>query len=168
MFIYGICHLGQVYPHNLATLLVLRAIMGASGAVGNTLVAGTIADLYPPKSRGPVMAVFAFLIMACNGISLWLSTVIISNLGWRWVGWLSLIICMIFTVLYAVALPETRANVLLYRKKLRMEKESGNKVYAIGEEERQADWRKMVTGSLTRPICTPGSRPIAAQRLMRD
>lgn len=156
IFIYGISHLCQVYPHNLATLLVLRAIMGISGAVGNTLVAGTIADLYPPSSRGPIMATFAFLILGCNGIALWLSTVIILNLGWQWVGWLSLIVSLLFGVLYALFLPETRANVLLYIKKLRLEKETGRKYYAIGEEERQANWRKMVTGSLTRPICASG------------
>ena len=105
------------------------------------------------------MATFAFLILACNGIALWLSTVIIINLGWQWVGWISLIVSMIFCVLYLVALPETRANVLLYRKKLRLQKETGKKYYAVGEEERMADWRKMVTGSLTRPICELTAKP---------
>lgn len=150
--IYGLASLCQVYPRNLAALLVGRFICGAAGAVGNTLVAGSIADIWPAKTRGWLMAAFAFAIFACTGTSLYIGTVIIINLGAQWIGWITLILSLALAAMYTFFLPETRSNVLLYKKKRRIEKETGHTYYAIGEEERMASWRKLVTRSLTRPV----------------
>jgi uncharacterized protein (DUF58 family) len=82
-----------------------------------------------------------------------LGTIIILNLGFQYIGWITLIISLTLAVLYTLFLPETRSNVLLYKKKLRLQKQTGVTYYAVGEEERMASWRKLVTGSLTRPVC---------------
>ena len=116
-------------------------------------VAGSIADIWPAKTRGWLMAAFAYAIFACTGTSLYIGTVIIIDLGFRWIGWITLILSLSLAAMYTCFLPETRANVLLYKKKRRTEKETGHTYYAIGEEERMASWRKLVTRSLTRPVC---------------
>lgn len=119
--------------------------------------AASIADIWPAETRGWIMAVFSFSIFACTGTSLYIGTIIVVNLGFRWTGWITLILSLSLALVYIFFLPETRANALLYRKKKRLEKETGHTYYAAGEEERMASWRKLVTRSLTRPVCeSPG------------
>lgn len=151
--VYGISALGQVYQQNLAALMVARAVSGLAAAVGNSMSAGSLADMYTSKTRGWMMSILSFSIFACMNSSLYIGAVINIDLGWAYVGWITFIVSMVMSVLYTLFLPETRANVILYKRKLRLEKETGREHFAAGQEERMASWRSIVTGSLTRPVC---------------
>lgn len=121
-------------------------------------MAASIADIWPARTRGYLMGIFSFSIFACTGTSLYIGTVIVNHPGFRWIGWITLILSLSLAFLYVFCLPETRANVLLYRKKRRLEQKTGWTYYAAGEEERMASWQELIARSLTRPICEQHNR----------
>jgi hypothetical protein len=137
-----------------ATHLRCPLVLNASQIYrSNTLVAGTLADIYEARTRGWIMACFSLSIFLVIAISVWLGDVIVLNLGWRWIGWIQLIISLSLTISYIPLLPETRGNTILYHKKLKLEKTTGKKHRALGEEERQQKWTALIRTSLVRPAC---------------
>ena len=144
-------------------LLLSRLLMGCCGSVGNSLVGGTVSDLYAPKHRGLAMSVFALSIYTGQAIGPLTSSYTLANpaLGWRWAfGWQGILGAVVF-ILLAVFLRETRGSVLLSRRARAMTKaDPAGRVYKCSADDEQVDLWTAVKISLSRPAWWLISEPI--------
>jgi MFS family permease len=58
---FSLCFIGLALGKNIATIIVMRLLLGLFGCVGTILVGGTFDDMYEPKHRGRPMALFSWV-----------------------------------------------------------------------------------------------------------
>lgn len=66
-------------------LVVLRFLDGCMGSVPIVIGGGTIADMYPPETRGRAMSVYMLSAMMGPPMGPIVAAVITQKLGWRWI-----------------------------------------------------------------------------------
>ncbi|CAL3966669.1 unnamed protein product [Diplocarpon coronariae] len=126
---------------NYASLLVFRLLTGVNASSPISVVGGLYADIYndPASCVGPLIA------PAIAGF------VAPTNLGWRWVFWLGLIVAGVSWI-PTLFLPETYGPVLLARRAAALRKSTRNpNIFAPIELEKKG-WKQMATVTLARPL----------------
>ncbi len=58
----ALLYLPQALATNIVAIVVTRAVQGCAASVGNSVVAGSVSDLFPPQSRGLPMSIFTVLV----------------------------------------------------------------------------------------------------------
>lgn len=83
MFIYftSLCSVASELP----VLVVMRFLDGCMGSVPIVIGGGTIADIYPPETRGRAMSVYMMSAMMGPPMGPIVAAVISQRLGWRWI-----------------------------------------------------------------------------------
>jgi len=122
-----------------------------ASSVGNSMVGGTVADLFSANTRGPAMnmfAVFIFLGQSSGGaIFGWVG----QELGIQWCYGIMAIGAGSSIVLNFLVLKETRADVLLRRKAAELTKLTGKKHISPDAVNRKS-LRDMISMSALRPL----------------
>ncbi|WWC63027.1 uncharacterized protein I303_105626 [Kwoniella dejecticola CBS 10117] len=162
---YTLVHLTHGLGRNIATVLVGRFLLGITGCIGATVVAGTVADLYPPHKRGAPMSLFTLSVVLGPGLGAatmcWVEAN--SKLEWRWIAWIQMIACGVYWPIAYFVLRETRASVLLRRKakKLRVTRglQDGGRYTARSEVDKEKFWVAM-RRSLSRPLLFVTMEPV--------
>ncbi|WVW85154.1 hypothetical protein I302_107192 [Kwoniella bestiolae CBS 10118] len=162
---YALCHLSHGLGTNMGSVLVGRFLMGLTGCIGATVVAGTVSDLYPPHKRGPPMSLFTLMVVIGPGLGAatmcWAEAN--TRLEWRWIAWIQMIALGVYWPIAYFVLKETRASVLLRRKakKLRTQRgmQDGGRYTARSEVDKEAFWTAM-RKSLSRPILFVTMEPV--------
>ncbi|WOO81607.1 Efflux pump radE [Vanrija pseudolonga] len=114
----------QALSRSLPGLLATRWFQGMASAVGNSMVGGTIADLFNARDRGLPMSLFVFFTFvgqsggACFG---WIG----QRAGIQWCYGVQGVAAGVSVLINIVCLRETRADVLLARKAARLTKQTG-------------------------------------------
>ncbi|KAH7924150.1 MFS general substrate transporter [Leucogyrophana mollusca] len=139
---------------NIQTVLVARALGGAFGSTGATLVGGSVADIWQPYERGLPMSLFALVAVASTGlgpvIAGWIEAD--SRLGWRWIQWVHVIFTGAYFISVLLFMKETRSSIILSRMARKLRRDTGDERYrAKAEIEKQSLWTMMKISS-TRPI----------------
>ncbi|KAF2721532.1 MFS general substrate transporter [Polychaeton citri CBS 116435] len=115
-FCFCLCFIGLALGKNMATILVMRALLGLFGCVGTILVGGTFSDMYRSHERAVPMALFTFVaIFGTVGAPIY-AGFIDMTIGWRWIEGiqgLANIPLLVCTVLF---LRETRGGVVLQKR----------------------------------------------------
>jgi hypothetical protein len=144
-------------------LLLARLFQGCVGSVGNSLVGGTVSDLYATKNRGMAMSLYALAIYFGQGIGPLAASYTLANpaLGWRWCfGWQGILGGVVF-VLLAIFLRETRGSVILSRRAAEMTKNDPNgRIYRCSADDDHLGFWSAVKVSLSRPAWWLISEPI--------
>lgn len=116
ILLYAILNIGTALAYNLPMLIIFSFLIGVSGSVALTNVAGTISDLFGDlDGAGQPMALF--VASANYGASLggpigeWIGD---SSLGWRWIYYINIIIGGAFAV-GLVLMPETLPRIVIAR-----------------------------------------------------
>ncbi|WRT66787.1 uncharacterized protein IL334_003750 [Kwoniella shivajii] len=162
---YTLVHLTHGLGKNIATVLVGRFLLGLTGCIGATVVAGTVSDIYPPNKRGPPMGFFTLSVVLGPGLGAATMCWAEANphLEWRWISWIQMIALAAYLPIAFLVLRETRASVLLRRKakKLRIERGmlDGGRYTARSEVDKEEFWAAM-RRSLSRPILFLMMEPI--------
>lgn len=161
--LFALFTIPAVFTRHTSGLLIARLLQGCCGSVGNSLVGGTISDLYASKSRGFAMSLFAVAIYFGQAIGPFTVSYTVYNpsLGWRWAfGWQAIFGGGVFLLLLTF-LRETRASVLLSRRarKMTLQDESGRRFKCSADDERVDFWTA-VKVSLARPAWWLISEPI--------
>ncbi|KAG7004606.1 hypothetical protein G7Y79_00024g055560 [Physcia stellaris] len=131
--IYHICNIGFIIfsvacavSTDLGMLITFRFFQGCFGSAPVTNGGGTIADLIVQEKRGGVIAIYALGPLLGPVIGPVAGGYLVAARGWRWVFWVLTIVGGFFTIISVLLLRETYTTVLLKRKTLRLNKETGN------------------------------------------
>ncbi|KAL8787171.1 MAG: hypothetical protein Q9213_002387 [Squamulea squamosa] len=103
----------QALAQNFATLLVVRTIAGAFGGVLQNVLELTAADMWATdKARNLPVTLYTFVFVA--GVTLGPALgAIVSNMSWRWVFYVQLIIYGAMVPVILIVVKETRGHVVL-------------------------------------------------------
>ncbi|KAI9636527.1 MSF transporter [Dioszegia hungarica] len=160
--ITALLFLPQALSKNFSLMLAVRFFQGMSSSVGNSMVPGTIADLFHAKDRGSAMNLFALMIFAGQSLGGALFGYIAMDWGIAWAYGVSACILGAFScVLNLIVLRETRSDVLLSRRARRLTKESGKLHLCAADISRQSFWTVMSI-SLVRPLQYLVTEPIVS------
>lgn len=120
--------------HNIAVLLVFRALDGIAFSAPMTLVGGTLADLWRAEERGIPMAAFSAAPFIGPAIGPLVGGFLSDATGWRWLYWIQVILSGVVWILITFTVPETYAPILLQRRAEKMRKETGKQEYVTEQE----------------------------------
>ncbi|TIA75137.1 hypothetical protein E3P91_00646 [Wallemia ichthyophaga] len=137
--LHALLFLPQILVKNIAVIVVMRLLQGGCSSVGNTLVGGSIADMFNASERGLPMAVFSLFAIGTQGVGPSWSGYAQINLdgirglgGWQWALWITFIINCISSIINILVLKETRANVIIERRAHALQTRTGLPYYATG------------------------------------
>lgn len=161
ILIYTLMYLPQALAPNFASIIVGRIIQGIAGSVGNTMVGGFVADLWPKSKRAVPMSFFVLMVMTSQGVGSTACAWTVQNprLGWRWIFWWQSAVALATFVLMCFCLPETRADVLLARKAAKLTKETG-KLHLSENHDRHASMLQTIKHNCSRPVLFFVTEPI--------
>ncbi|KAJ7308538.1 MFS polyamine transporter [Mycena albidolilacea] len=149
---------------NIQSVIIGRFLQGAFGSSFATMVGGTIADLWMPRERGLPMAIFSVAALAGSGLGPltagWIE--MNSKLQWRWIQWIQMIICGVYSLAVPLVLRETRSSILLTRLAKKLRKETGDPRYRARIEDQRASLTSLIFISCTRPIHLLFTEPVVS------
>ncbi|TXT06467.1 uncharacterized protein COLE_05798 [Cutaneotrichosporon oleaginosum] len=147
----AVLFLPQALTHSHSGLLAARFFQGMASSVANSMVGGTVADLFEARERGLVMnllAIVIFVAQALGGVVFgWVGL----YLGVQWCYGIQAILAGVSVALNAALLRETRGDVLLSRRAQKLTRETGVRHMAAAETQKKS-LRQMITVSAIRPL----------------
>lgn len=161
--LFALLYIPAALTPTLTGFFIVRLLQGCVASVGNSMVGGTVSDIYPSQHRGLPMSLFALSIYVAQSIGPFTASYTVANpaLGWRWVfGWQGVIGGLTFALM-AMLLRETRSPVLLSRRarQLTLNDPSGRQYRCAADDEVVGFWAA-VKISLSRPAWWLISEPI--------
>lgn len=157
--VFTVLYIPQALAKNITTIIVVRWFQGMAASVGNSLVAGSVSDLFHANERGFPMSFYSIAVYVAQGVSPFISSLTVNRASWRimfwWQGGMSL---LTYALMYLV-LKETRGPVLLSRRAKKLTAETGLLHKCRADDERQS-FLIMVRVSLFRPMQYLISEPI--------
>lgn len=161
--IFGLLYIPAALTPTFTGFLIVRFLQGCLASVGNSMVGGTVSDIFPSKKRGLPMSLFALSIYFGQAIGPLTVSYTIANpkLGWRWVfAWQGFIGALVF-ILMAIFLRETRGPVLLSRRARSLTKnDPQHRQYKCSADDDRVGFWQAVKISLSRPAWWLISEPI--------
>ncbi|KAE9366893.1 MFS general substrate transporter [Stipitochalara longipes BDJ] len=121
------CNIACALAPNLNFLVGFRFLAGVFGSAPLTNGGGTIADLVTQEKRGKAMSGFVMGPIIGPIIGPVAGGFLSQAKGWRWTFWVLCMLSGLFGLLSLVFMRETYAVVILQRKTIRLQKETGNK-----------------------------------------
>ncbi|KAJ5638657.1 hypothetical protein N7528_001047 [Penicillium herquei] len=113
---------------NVPTILVSRFLAGLAGAGGLAVGSGVLADIFGPITRGIAVGTSASIMNLGSILGPIAGAYLVpkGENGWRWTGWLTLIMCSGAGIISIFFLRESSHNRILMRKAARLRKETGD------------------------------------------
>lgn len=158
--IYSLCFIGLALGKNIATILVMRTLLGFFGSVGTILVGGTFSDMYMPDHRALPMAAFSYVAILGTVAAPIYAGFIDQAIGWRWIEGiqgLSNVPLLFFVVL---GLRETRGSSVLHKRAELLRKKTNDQRYKAPQEVETESVLAMLNASLVRSIWLLISEPV--------
>ena len=119
---------GAAGSQNLATVIILRFLAGAFGSSPLTNAGGVIADMFPARSRGLAMSIFAAAPFMGPVLGPIVGGFVGETIGWRWIEGIMAIFTGILWIAGIFFIPETYPPVLLRARAKKLSQLTG-KVY---------------------------------------
>ncbi|GMK56290.1 hypothetical protein CspeluHIS016_0301300 [Cutaneotrichosporon spelunceum] len=124
-WIVALLFLPQALSHNIHGYLAARWFQGMASSVGNSMVGGTIADMFGYKERGQLMNFFTLTVFVGQGLGGltmgWTGQLV----GLQWCFGAQGIASAVSGIFSLLFLRETRGNIILRRRAKRMTNETG-------------------------------------------
>ncbi|WWC91457.1 uncharacterized protein L201_006403 [Kwoniella dendrophila CBS 6074] len=149
----------QCISKNHDGVLAARFFQGSMMSVGNSMVGGTVADMFYPKQRGIAMGVFSVMIFTSQGIGITSVGWISQKFGIRWSYIIQTIAAAFNVILNIIVLRETRSDVLLSRRAKKLTKQTGKKHMCVADLQKKSFFSLMRV-SLIRPFLYLFTEPI--------
>ncbi|KAF7371056.1 Drug transporter [Mycena sanguinolenta] len=114
--------------------------------------------------RGLPMAIFSVAALSGSGLGPLAAGWIEMNhrLQWRWIQWIQMIICGVYSLAVPFVMKETRSSILLMRLAKNLRKETGNPRYRAIIEDQRASLTSLIFISCTRPIHLLLTEPVVS------
>nr|ALK02045.1 fructose facilitator [Zygosaccharomyces kombuchaensis] len=131
---FCLCFIGLALGQNIATILVLRTLLGLFGCVGTILVGGTFDDMFIPEQRAIPMSLFSYIaILGTVGAPIYAGFVD-ENVGWRWTEGIQGLANLPLLVVICLFFKETRGGVTLQKRAKLLRKDTGDDRWVSKEE----------------------------------
>ncbi|KAM3160439.1 putative Polyamine transporter 3 [Lachancea thermotolerans] len=158
--LYVIFNIPCALAPNIGCLLACRFLCGVWSSSGLCLVGGSIADMFPPETRGRAIAFFAYA-PYCGPVFGPLVNGFISVATNRMdlIFWVNMAFAGVMWIIVAL-IPETFAPVILKRRAARLRKETGNPKIMTEQEAQGLSVREMVQACLLRPLYLAVTEPV--------
>lgn len=157
---FCLCFIGLALGRNMATILVLRTILGGCGSIGTILVGGTFDDMFIPEERAIPMALFAHIAIFSTMAAPIYSGFADQAIGWRWlegIQGLSNIPLLIVVVLF---FKETRGGVFLQKRAKILRHDTGDERWVSQEELEAPELKDALYNSSVKAIAMLLSEPV--------
>lgn len=154
LFAYGIFGLLQAFAASIQTLSLVfffRFLQGVFGAAPSAILSGTLADIWTPKQRGFAMPSTGTFLMIGPILGPILGSIIVHELGWRWIFTITAALTFSVAALTYPALSETYSPVLLARRARHLRHVTRNWALRAKSEETETNMGNIVETCLSRP-----------------
>ncbi|KAJ7249547.1 major facilitator superfamily domain-containing protein, partial [Mycena haematopus] len=154
---------------NIQTVIIARFLQGSFGSTwatmyceSNVLFLSTYASR--ASRRGLPMAIFSVAALGGSGLGPLAAGWVETNpkLQWRWIQWIQMIICGVYSLAVPLIMRETRSSILLTRLAKNLRKETGNHRYRARIEDQRASLTSLIFISCTRPIHLLLTEPVVS------
>lgn len=149
--LFTILYIPQALAKNITTIIVVRVFQGMAASVGNSMVAGSVSDVFHANERGFPMSLYAIAVYIAQGVSPYISSVTVNRASWRIMFWWQGALSLLTYILMALFLKETRGPVLLSRRAKKLTKETG-KLHKCRADDERLSFFVMAKVSLVRPM----------------
>lgn len=126
---FCLCFIGLALGKNIATILVMRTLLGLFGCVGTILVGGTFADMYDNSERARPMSMFAFVAIFGTVAAPIYAGFIDQCIGWRWIEGIQGLSNIPLLIIIFVFFRETRGGVALQKRAKALRNATGDERY---------------------------------------
>ncbi|KAL1304127.1 hypothetical protein AAFC00_000556 [Neodothiora populina] len=151
-FGFCLCFIGLALGKNIATIIVLRTILGLFGCIGTILVGGTFSDMYEPEERDKPMAMFSWIaILGTVGAPIY-AGFIDMKIGWRWIEGIQGLANVPLLIIIVLFFKETRGGVFLKKRAAALRKATGDERYSCAMEFASPDIKTMLKNSSVKAI----------------
>lgn len=113
---FSLCFIGLALGKNIATIIVMRTLLGFFGCVGTILVGGTFADMYDSHERGGPMAFFSYVAILGTVAAPIYAGFIDQAIGWRWIEGIQGLSNIPLLIIIVLFFRETRGGVTLQKR----------------------------------------------------
>ncbi|PWN48561.1 MFS general substrate transporter [Violaceomyces palustris] len=150
-FVFMVTFIPQALAPNMAAILISRWFQGMAASVGNSMVAGSVSDMFHASERGFPMGLYALSVYIAQGVGPTASAFTTSQRSWRVILWWNGAVALFAFAMMALLLKETRGPVLLSQRAKRLTEETG-KLHRCRADDERSSFPVMVKTSLVRPI----------------
>lgn len=160
-FLFAVLFIPQALAKNITTIIVVRLFQGMAASVGNSMVAGSVSDLFHASERGFPMSLYALSVYIAQGVSPYLSAITVNHASWRVMFWWQGGLALFTGITMLIVLKETRGPVLLSKRAKKLTQETGLPHRCRADDER-LNFFIMVRYSLLRPMQYLVLEPVVA------
>lgn len=172
--IFTLLQIPAALSWNLPFLITIRAFSGFFGSechgsslnlqthnsIGVAIAngGGTISDMYEPSQRASILGIYLLGPLLGPTLGPVIGGVILQFLNWRWIFWVTLILCSGVLIPAFTVIRESYVPVLLKYRKAELERSVGGSYYYEGEDERTLILK--VIDSFRRPMIILFTQPV--------
>jgi len=127
LFVFVVFQLGVALPKNIGMFLAFRFLTGLFGSPVLATGGATLADIYAPKKQAYAISIWGMSAVAGPTLGPTVASFAVQAEGWRWSIWELMWLSGFSLIVLAIALPETSSTNILFRKRNRIAKITGNK-----------------------------------------
>lgn len=157
---FVICFIGLALGKNIATIIVMRTLLGLFGCVGTILVGGTFSDMWEPDSRAIPMAMFSWVAILGTVAAPIYAGFIDETIGWRWIEGIQGLANLPLLALVTLFLRETRGGVTLHRRAKQLREATGDERYKASMDIENTDLKAMLHSSSVKAVHMLATEPV--------
>lgn len=157
---FSLLFIGLALGKNIATIVILRLLLGLFGCVGTILVGGTFSDMYRPLERGRPMAVFSYVAILGTVAAPIYAGFIDETIGWRWIEGIQGLSNIPLLVTVILFFPETRGGVALHKRAKKLRKATGDDRYVSPDDINTPTLKAMLKASSVKAIKMLATEPV--------
>jgi multidrug resistance protein len=158
--LYLFFNLGCGLAQTKGQMIAFRFLSGLGGSAPLALGGGVLSDLFTAEERGRAISIYSLAPLLGPAVGPIAGGFITENTTWRWVFYATTIADGLIQVSGLFFLQETYPPVLLYRKKKKLIKETGNEALHTEFDRPDRTVMKTLAISLTRPFKLLGTQVI--------
>nr|ASK38705.1 major facilitator superfamily transporter [Paecilomyces divaricatus] len=141
-------------------MIAFRFIAGLGGSAPQATGGGVLGDLWATEERGRALAFYSLAPLLGPAVGPIAGGFVAENTSWRWIFYATTISNGVVMLLGFLLLQETRASVLLERKKRRRIRETGSKAWHTETDNPDHTLRNIILTALNRPFRLLFTQPI--------
>ncbi|KAK5019531.1 putative MFS transporter [Cryomyces antarcticus] len=152
--------IGLSLGKNIATILVMRTLLGLFGCVGTILVGGTFSDMYPPDERAVPMAMFSYVAILGTVAAPIYASFIDETIGWRWVEGIQGLANVPLLLIIVCFFKETRGDVALHKRAKSLCEATGDDRYKAKMDLEALSLKEMLHSSSVKAVQMLVTEPV--------
>lgn len=131
LVLFTLMQIPSALAPNIESFIFFRTLTGLFASVGVANGGGSISDMFDPHERATVLGFYLMAPLLGPTLGPFIGGMIFSRFHWRWIFWSQLVVAGLVTVAAYFFMPETRAIVILEKRKQKLEKENEGQKFKV-------------------------------------